>query len=52
MLRTKLTAVCATTIVVGLPQATGTAAATLGISYNDTFMSPLLASRAITGTGF
>jgi len=39
-------------VVVFAPQSSGNASAALGISYNDTFMSPLLASRAITGTGF
>jgi len=39
-------------VVVFTPQAAGTASSTLGISYNDTFMSPLLATRAISGTGF
>jgi hypothetical protein len=39
-------------VVVFTPQAGGTASSTLGISYNDTFMSPLLATRALSGTGF
>jgi hypothetical protein len=33
------------------PQAVGTASGTLSVSYDDTFMSPLTAGRAVTGTG-
>jgi hypothetical protein len=38
-------------VVVFAPQSPGTASRTLAVSYNDTFLSPLTASRAITGAG-
>ena len=38
-------------VVVFAPQLAGPAAGTLAVSYDDTFMSPLTASRALAGTG-
>jgi hypothetical protein len=37
--------------VVFAPQAVGAASGTLSVSYDDTFMSPLVAGRALSGTG-
>jgi hypothetical protein len=39
-------------IVVFAPQGAGSANSTINLGYDDTFASPLTASRAITGTGF
>ncbi|HMF43945.1 MAG TPA: choice-of-anchor D domain-containing protein [Polyangia bacterium] len=38
-------------VVVFAPQLAGPASAMLSITYDDTFMSPLTASRALAGTG-
>ena len=38
-------------VVVFAPQSPSTASATLAVAYDDTFTSPLIASRALTGTG-
>jgi hypothetical protein len=38
-------------VIVFAPQIAGTANGMLGLTYDDTFASPLGASRAITGSG-
>ena len=38
-------------VIVFAPQSAGPASASVAVSYDDTFVSPLTASRGITGTG-
>ena len=40
-----------TLLVVFAPQSASIASATLAVAYDDTFASPLIASRALVGTG-
>jgi len=38
-------------VIVFAPQSAGAASASVAVNYDDTFLSPLAASRAVTGTG-